>query len=163
MLFASRGISTAVSIPKSPQLEPGLHSRPGSFSLTDATAAIKPPAGDGIPPPCDTSRGGAANSRDLLEGSREQGSSQRIESAGAAGLGGLEMRVGVYQRVHTPIWTKLPVSAGSNAPIDPNEVAKTGVPSLVQCPLAMVSICTRAGGSGRRRQYPRFLPHTSNY
>ena len=30
--------------------------------------------------------------------------------------------------IDTPIWTKLPVSAGSNAPIDPNEVAKTGVP-----------------------------------
>ncbi|HWN58536.1 MAG TPA: TauD/TfdA family dioxygenase [Methylomirabilota bacterium] len=29
--------------------------------------------------------------------------------------------------------------------------------------LPSVSICTRAGGSGRRRQYPRFLPHTSNY
>jgi hypothetical protein len=26
------------------------------------------------------------------------------------------------------MWTKLPVSAGSNAPIDPNDVAKTGVP-----------------------------------
>src|SRR3984957_13203338 len=30
--------------------------------------------------------------------------------------------------IDTPIWTKLPVSAGSNAPIDPNEVVKTGVP-----------------------------------
>src|SRR6202040_4198939 len=30
--------------------------------------------------------------------------------------------------IDTPIWTKLPASAGSNAPIDPNEVAKTGVP-----------------------------------
>ena len=30
--------------------------------------------------------------------------------------------------IDTPIWTKLPVSAGSNAPIDPNVVAKTGVP-----------------------------------
>jgi NAD(P)-dependent dehydrogenase (short-subunit alcohol dehydrogenase family) len=30
--------------------------------------------------------------------------------------------------IDTPIWTKLPVSAGSNAPIDPNEVAKAGVP-----------------------------------
>jgi NAD(P)-dependent dehydrogenase (short-subunit alcohol dehydrogenase family) len=30
--------------------------------------------------------------------------------------------------IDTPIWTKLPVSAGSNAPIDPNEVARTGVP-----------------------------------
>jgi NAD(P)-dependent dehydrogenase (short-subunit alcohol dehydrogenase family) len=28
--------------------------------------------------------------------------------------------------IDTPIWTKLPVAAGSNAPIDPNEVAKTG-------------------------------------
>ena len=28
--------------------------------------------------------------------------------------------------IDTPIWTKLPVSAGSNAPIDPNEVAKAG-------------------------------------
>ena len=30
--------------------------------------------------------------------------------------------------IDTPIWTKIPASAGSNAPIDPNEVAKTGVP-----------------------------------
>jgi NAD(P)-dependent dehydrogenase (short-subunit alcohol dehydrogenase family) len=30
--------------------------------------------------------------------------------------------------VDTPIWTKLPASSGSNAPIDPSEVAKTGVP-----------------------------------
>jgi len=30
--------------------------------------------------------------------------------------------------IDTPIWTKLPVSAGANAPIDPNEVAKAGVP-----------------------------------
>jgi NAD(P)-dependent dehydrogenase (short-subunit alcohol dehydrogenase family) len=30
--------------------------------------------------------------------------------------------------IDTPIWTKLPVPAGSNAPIDPNEVAKAGVP-----------------------------------
>src|SRR5262249_31149217 len=29
--------------------------------------------------------------------------------------------------IDTPIWTKLPTSAGSNAP-DPNEVARTGVP-----------------------------------
>ena len=30
--------------------------------------------------------------------------------------------------IDTPIWTKLPVSAGRNVPIDPNEVAKAGVP-----------------------------------
>jgi len=30
--------------------------------------------------------------------------------------------------IDTPIWTKIPVSAGSNAPIDPNEVARAGVP-----------------------------------
>jgi NAD(P)-dependent dehydrogenase (short-subunit alcohol dehydrogenase family) len=30
--------------------------------------------------------------------------------------------------IDTPIWTKLPTSCGSNAPIDPNEVARTGVP-----------------------------------
>jgi NAD(P)-dependent dehydrogenase (short-subunit alcohol dehydrogenase family) len=30
--------------------------------------------------------------------------------------------------IDTPIWTKLPTSSGSNAPIDPNEVAKAGVP-----------------------------------
>lgn len=28
----------------------------------------------------------------------------------------------------TPIWTKLPLSAGRNVPIDPDEVAKAGVP-----------------------------------
>jgi len=28
----------------------------------------------------------------------------------------------------TLIWTKIPASAGSNAPIDPNEVARAGVP-----------------------------------
>ena len=28
--------------------------------------------------------------------------------------------------IDTPIWTKLPVSAGSNAPIDPNEWPKPG-------------------------------------
>ena len=30
--------------------------------------------------------------------------------------------------IDTPIWMKLPASAGGNAPIDPNEVAKAGVP-----------------------------------
>src|SRR5262249_54917866 len=30
--------------------------------------------------------------------------------------------------IDTPIWTKLPTLAGSNAPIDPNEVARAGVP-----------------------------------
>jgi NAD(P)-dependent dehydrogenase (short-subunit alcohol dehydrogenase family) len=30
--------------------------------------------------------------------------------------------------IDTPIWTKLPASTGSNVPIDPNEVARTGVP-----------------------------------
>ena len=30
--------------------------------------------------------------------------------------------------VETPIWTKIPSSAGRNVPIDPNEVAKAGVP-----------------------------------
>jgi NAD(P)-dependent dehydrogenase (short-subunit alcohol dehydrogenase family) len=29
--------------------------------------------------------------------------------------------------IDTPIWRKIPASAGSNAPIDPNEVAKAGV------------------------------------
>ena len=29
--------------------------------------------------------------------------------------------------IDAPVWTKLPVPAGSNAPIDRNEVAKTGV------------------------------------
>jgi NAD(P)-dependent dehydrogenase (short-subunit alcohol dehydrogenase family) len=28
--------------------------------------------------------------------------------------------------INTPIWTKIPASAGSNAPIDPNEIAKAG-------------------------------------
>ncbi len=30
--------------------------------------------------------------------------------------------------IDTPIWTKIPVSAGQNVPIDPNELAKSGVP-----------------------------------
>ena len=30
--------------------------------------------------------------------------------------------------IDTPIWIKLPVSTGRNVPIDPNEVAKAGVP-----------------------------------
>jgi NAD(P)-dependent dehydrogenase (short-subunit alcohol dehydrogenase family) len=30
--------------------------------------------------------------------------------------------------IDTPIWTKISASAGSNEPIDPNEVAKAGVP-----------------------------------
>ena len=30
--------------------------------------------------------------------------------------------------IDTPIWTKIPVSAGRNTPIDPHEVAKAGVP-----------------------------------
>jgi len=30
--------------------------------------------------------------------------------------------------IDTPIWTKIPASARRNAPIDPNEVAKAGVP-----------------------------------
>jgi NAD(P)-dependent dehydrogenase (short-subunit alcohol dehydrogenase family) len=30
--------------------------------------------------------------------------------------------------IDTPIWTKLAVSAGRNTPIDPHEVARTGVP-----------------------------------
>jgi NAD(P)-dependent dehydrogenase (short-subunit alcohol dehydrogenase family) len=30
--------------------------------------------------------------------------------------------------IDTPIWTKISGSAGRNVPIDPNEVAKSGVP-----------------------------------
>jgi NAD(P)-dependent dehydrogenase (short-subunit alcohol dehydrogenase family) len=30
--------------------------------------------------------------------------------------------------IDTPIWTKLPLSAGRNVPIDPDELAKAGVP-----------------------------------
>ena len=30
--------------------------------------------------------------------------------------------------IDTPIWTKIPASTGSNTPIDPNEVARAGVP-----------------------------------
>jgi NAD(P)-dependent dehydrogenase (short-subunit alcohol dehydrogenase family) len=30
--------------------------------------------------------------------------------------------------IDTPIWTKLPLSPGTNQPIDPNEVARSGVP-----------------------------------
>jgi NAD(P)-dependent dehydrogenase (short-subunit alcohol dehydrogenase family) len=30
--------------------------------------------------------------------------------------------------IDTPIWTKLPASAGRNTPIDPHEVARAGVP-----------------------------------
>jgi NAD(P)-dependent dehydrogenase (short-subunit alcohol dehydrogenase family) len=30
--------------------------------------------------------------------------------------------------IDTPIWMKIPASTGSNAPIDPNEVARAGVP-----------------------------------
>jgi NAD(P)-dependent dehydrogenase (short-subunit alcohol dehydrogenase family) len=30
--------------------------------------------------------------------------------------------------IDTPIWTKIPASTGSNAPIDPHELARTGVP-----------------------------------
>ena len=30
--------------------------------------------------------------------------------------------------IDTPIWTKLPVSAGGNAPIGPHEIASSGVP-----------------------------------
>jgi NAD(P)-dependent dehydrogenase (short-subunit alcohol dehydrogenase family) len=30
--------------------------------------------------------------------------------------------------IDTPIWTKLPVSAGRNTPIDPHEVAPAGMP-----------------------------------
>ena len=30
--------------------------------------------------------------------------------------------------IDTPIWTKIPASAGSNEPIDGNEIAKAGVP-----------------------------------
>jgi NAD(P)-dependent dehydrogenase (short-subunit alcohol dehydrogenase family) len=30
--------------------------------------------------------------------------------------------------IDTPIWTKIPASAGNNAPIDPNGIARTGVP-----------------------------------
>jgi hypothetical protein len=30
--------------------------------------------------------------------------------------------------IDTPIWTKIPASAVTNAPIDPNEIARAGVP-----------------------------------
>jgi len=30
--------------------------------------------------------------------------------------------------IDTPIWTKIPASAGRNAPIDPNEIAKARIP-----------------------------------
>jgi NAD(P)-dependent dehydrogenase (short-subunit alcohol dehydrogenase family) len=40
------------------------------------------------------------------------------------------IRVNTVHRgvIDTPIWTKLPTSARSNAPIDPNEVARAGAP-----------------------------------
>ena len=30
--------------------------------------------------------------------------------------------------IDTPIWTKIPASAGQNTPIDPNQLARAGVP-----------------------------------
>jgi NAD(P)-dependent dehydrogenase (short-subunit alcohol dehydrogenase family) len=30
--------------------------------------------------------------------------------------------------IDTPIWTKIPAGTGSNEPIDPNEIARAGVP-----------------------------------
>ena len=44
---------------------------------------------------------------------------------GPSGVGVNTVHPGV---IDTAIWTKIPVSAGRNVPIDPNEVAKTGVP-----------------------------------
>ena len=55
--------------------------------------------------------------------------------------------------INTPIWTKLPVSAGSNAPIDPNEVAKTGVPvalGALLCPSPKRD-CTLQASTDRKR------------
>jgi NAD(P)-dependent dehydrogenase (short-subunit alcohol dehydrogenase family) len=56
--------------------------------------------------------------------------------------------------IDTPIWTKLPASVGSNAPIDPNEVAKTGVPfgGAGAVPrLGRVKLHNRRGTGDRRR------------
>ena len=40
----------------------------------------------------------------------------------------IRIDTGKSRVIDTAIWTKPPASVGSNAPIDPNEVAKTGVP-----------------------------------
>jgi NAD(P)-dependent dehydrogenase (short-subunit alcohol dehydrogenase family) len=40
----------------------------------------------------------------------------------------IRIDTGQSRVIDTAIWTKPPASVGSNAPIDPNEVAKTGVP-----------------------------------
>jgi len=49
--------------------------------------------------------------------------------------------------IDTPIWTKQPTSAGSNAPIDPNEVARAGVP---------LGRAGQAQDHRERRALPRF-------
>jgi hypothetical protein len=46
-------------------------------------------------------------------------------AAGADGIWVNTVHPGV---IDTPIWTKIPASTGSNEPIDPNEIAKAGVP-----------------------------------
>ena len=40
----------------------------------------------------------------------------------------IRIDTGQFRVIDTAIWTKPPASVGSNAPIDPSEVAKTGVP-----------------------------------
>jgi NAD(P)-dependent dehydrogenase (short-subunit alcohol dehydrogenase family) len=42
--------------------------------------------------------------------------------------GGIRLNTVHPGGINTPIWTKLPVSAETNASIDPNEVARAGVP-----------------------------------
>ncbi len=46
----------------------------------------------------------------------------------AAGGDGVRINTVHPGVIDTPIWTKIPGSAASNAPIDPNEVAKVMVP-----------------------------------
>jgi NAD(P)-dependent dehydrogenase (short-subunit alcohol dehydrogenase family) len=46
----------------------------------------------------------------------------------AAAVDGIRINTVHPGVIDTPIWTKLPTSSGSNAPIDPNEVAGAGVP-----------------------------------
>ena len=53
-----------------------------------------------------------------------------VLGGGSPRVGGAGRRVNTVHPgvIDTPIWTKLPGSAGQNAPIDPHEVAKAGMP-----------------------------------
>src|SRR5690348_14495592 len=85
----------------------------GSIIITSSTAGLRGPAG--LAGYCAT-KGGVR----LF--------AKAVAMECAAEADGIRVNTVYPGVIDTPIWTKLPLSAGRNVPIDPDEVAKAGVP-----------------------------------